>query len=434
MRLSKSYLMPKFKNQFLGIADQVVVSATSFAAMLIIARSTNASELGRYAIGLSAIVILLTIQDSLITRPYSIQIFKPNGDPREHAFSALLLSLILSSLAIVTACIAALHFSVDGDSMQSTKLALTLAVVMPLVLIREFGRRYSFANLNMRHAFTIDAIAAICTLLPLVFLGRAGKLDAVTAILALGGGAGLSGIFWFVRMRKVFRFSLNSVLLTHKQSWQLGKWLLGSQVAMQVQNYAVSWLCLFFLGTSITGTYVACASIIGLANPFLFGFLNLMMPKSVRTLRNKGAVELRRQVLGDAALLFGMMSCFTLLIYIFELKIMAIFYPNVEFAPHSNVLTILALASLVAAIGAPAAIALQSDERGRVIALVSILTCLTGSAISWKFISVYGLVGAAWGLLATETIGAVGRWWLFLMQGQREPTLPMERSECSKAK
>ena len=434
MQLLQILAWLKTKNQILGIADQLVVSATSFATMLIIARWTNASELGLYAVGISAIAILLTVQDSLITRPYSIQIFRPTGTPEEHSFSAFLLSLILSSLAVFAACAAALYFTFSGDSSDRTKLVLTFALVAPLVLTREFGRRYSFANLKMYRAFTIDTIAAICTLMPMIFLGWTGKLDAVAAIAGVGCGAGVSGVLWFLRRRKAFKFNSNSVLQILKQSWELGKWLLGSQLAMQVQSYVISWLCLFFLGATITGTYAACTSIVALANPFLFGFFNLMTPKSVHTLRNKGSVELRRQVLRDSAFLAGMMSCFTLLIYFFGVKLVALLYPGDEFANLGNVLTILTVASLFATVGAPAAIALQSAERGRAIASVSLCTCLAGSAVSWQLIAAFGLTGAAWGLLVTEMIGAIGRWWLFLVQELGQPQLPTEQFECGKAK
>lgn len=421
------FIWLKSKNQIWGVADQLVVSVTSFAAMIIIARSTDVSQLGLYSIGNSLIVMLLTMQDSLITRPYSIQMFKPAGTPEEHGFSSLLLSWILSSMAAVAALTAALYFAAKADGSGNTALALAISFVTPLVLFREFGRRYSFANLKAYRAFAVDLVAALSILVPMVYLGWSGKLNAVTAIVTIGCGAGLSGTLWFIRRRRAFRYSSDALKKTFWQSWALGKWLLGSQLAMQFQGYAIHWLCLLVIGVAMTGAYAACLSIVALANPFLYGFFNLLTPKSVRTLKDKGPIELRRQVFRDSTLLGGMMTAFTVFIYFAGEEIMSLVYSGEEYANQGHVLTVLSLASVAGAVGAfggPAAIALQSAERGRAIASVAMITCIIGSLASWYLISAYGLAGAAWGLLVTEVVGAIGRWTLFIRLGYVKPAAP----------
>ena len=69
----------------LALADQAVVSATSFLTTVLIARWTGPSQLGAYAIGISLVASLLAVQDSLILLPYSIQRHHPVGTPAEHA-------------------------------------------------------------------------------------------------------------------------------------------------------------------------------------------------------------------------------------------------------------------------------------------------------------------------------------------------------------
>lgn len=417
----------KTKNQIWGLADQLVVSGTSFAAMIVIARSTDVAQLGLYSIANSLIIMLLTVQDSLITRPYSIQIFKPTGTPEEHGFSSLLLSWIVALLGVVAALAVTFYFAFVAHQPGSAGLALAIAFVAPFVLFREFGRRYSFANLKVYRAFAVDLVASLGILGPMVYLGWSGILDAATAIMTIGCGAGLSGTLWFLRRRHAFRFSAVSLRGTLRQSWDLGKWLLCSQLAMQLQGYAVHWLCLLVIGAAITGTYAACLSIVALANPFLFGFFNLLTPKSVRTLKDRGPQELRRQVLRDSLLLGGLMSAFTVFIYFAGEHIMALLYAGEEYANHGNVLTVLSLASVASAIGAfggPAAIALQSAERGRAIAAIAIATAVIGSLASWYLVANYALTGAAWGLLVTEVIGAIGRWALFIRLGYARPAPP----------
>ena len=111
------------------------------------------------------------------------------------------------------------------------------------------------------------------------------------------------------------------------------------------------------------------------------------------------------------------MTVFAIFIFFAGESIMSVLYPGKEYANQGPVLTVLAVASVAGAIGAfggPAAIALQSAERGPAIAGIAITTCVFGSLTTWFLISIWGLTGAAWGLLVTETAGATGRWLLFL--------------------
>ena len=417
----------KAKNQIWGLADQLIVSVTSFGAMIVIARTTSASQLGLYSIGNSLIVMMLTVQDSLITRPYSIQMFKAVGSPEEHGFSALLLSWMVSLIAVIAASGAALWFAYGAGDSGIAAFALAIAFVAPFALFREFGRRYSFANLKAYRAFAVDLVAALAILGPMGWLGWTGQLDAITAIITIGCGAGLSGTLWFLRRRRAFRYSRAALGQTAAQSWDLGKWLLCSQLAMQFQGYAIHWLCLLIVGAALTGTYAACLSVVALANPFLYGFFNLLTPKSVRTLKDQGTGALRRQVFRDSIMLAAMMAAFTVFIFFAGETVMSILYSGSEYANQGHVLTVMSLASVASAIGAfggPAAIALQSAERGKATAAIAIVTGLIGVVSAWHLVSAYGLTGAAWGLLITELTGAAGRWVLFLRMGQIMPPKP----------
>ena len=85
----------------LACIDQAVVSGSSFVALIMIGRASDANQLGMYAIAMSILAVMLATQESLVTRPYAIQLHKPLGTPAEHAFSALVLSLLLSAAGSV---------------------------------------------------------------------------------------------------------------------------------------------------------------------------------------------------------------------------------------------------------------------------------------------------------------------------------------------
>ncbi len=397
-----------------GLADQMVLSILGFAVMLILARAGDQSQMGLYAVANSILVLLLSAQDSLVTRPYTIQIFRPVGTNEQHAFSSLVFSFGISVLGTLAAVAAAVWFY-SGQGTYAP-IALALAVICPLVLLREFARRHALSNMRMQTAFFTDAIASIAAVLILAALLFLHLLTATTALLAVGAGAAVACLWWSTRSRQLFAAARSSLHAAFNQSWTLGKWLFVSQSAMQMQGYAIHWLCLLLISASATGAYAAILSVVALANPFLYGFFNLIMLKSVRTLKDDGAGGLRRQVLRDATLLAAIMTVFAIAIAIFGRLLMGILYPALDLSAQGPVLTVLtlcAIAGTIGAFGGPPAIAVQGMEKARQLSYVSLVIFALGIVAAWTLIGTFGLLGTGLALLATETIGCIARWMLF---------------------
>ena len=98
----------------LALIDQAVVSGTSFLTTVMIARAASADVLGVYAMALSLLIMAVSIQDSLITLPFTI--FRQNSivSPEEHAGSSLILSGLLSVAALLAFIVAAAGLSIAG--------------------------------------------------------------------------------------------------------------------------------------------------------------------------------------------------------------------------------------------------------------------------------------------------------------------------------
>ncbi|MET0538761.1 MAG: hypothetical protein ABWZ64_12590 [Xanthobacteraceae bacterium] len=124
-------------------------------------------------------------------------------------------------------------------------------------------------------------------------------------------------------------------------------------------------------GAVVTGIYAACTSIVAFANPLIFGFFNILTPRFVRTLRSEGLLALRRQAARDALVLGAVMATFFVLVLLFGDELMQLLYPGSEYRGNGHTLVVLAAASMVAAIGAPAAVALMTAEHARAVALIA---------------------------------------------------------------
>ena len=401
-------------NHVAAWADQAVVSGTSFLALIMLGRWSGPDQLGAYAVAASVLALMLAAQESLITRPYTIQLDRFPGAAAEHAFSSLVLSILLS---VVTMCVlgtAALALSAVGAHQGLSEIAWALTATAPFVLMREFARRFAFAHLKIFHVLIVDGAVAAVNLGLLFWLSSTGRLSAVTALWAVGVSCAIGSFGWLYTARNEFAFCFGQFRTILKASWGLGKWLLSGQLALQVQGYVAYWLTLVIAGATVTGVYAACMSIVSFANPMLFGFFNILIPKSVRALRSEGRAGLRRQAVLDSLLLAALMGAFSLLVVLAGEDVMGFVYPGAEYQGHSQVLTVLALSALAGAIGAPASIALASAEHTRAVAGVMTFTAVLNVALVWALMTYWGLLGAAYAVLIAEVVGSLGRWIAFL--------------------
>jgi O-antigen/teichoic acid export membrane protein len=408
-------LRTKSASIILGCGDQAVVSVSSFAALVMVGRWTDPSQLGAYAVGLSVLALVLAAQEALVARPYSIYLHRPDGTPAEHAFNSLVLSALLGLAAALSAGTLAMLLSSFNVHRGLVEIAWVIAGTVPLVLLRDFARRFAFAHLKISMALKIDVATGILTVGAIGMLGWAGQLSAATALAAVGVSCGLAAFGWLYLARAEFAFGLRQLAATFRRSWELGKWFLSGMLAVQAQGYMIQWLALAITGAAVTGVYAACASIVAFANPIIYGFCNVLTPKYVHTLKTENVLALRRRVAHDALLLATAMGVFCIAIFAVGDETMRLLYQAPEYTGHGTVLAVLSVAALAAAAGIPASLALAAAERARTLAVLkaasAVLTLLLVSAL----LPPWGLLGAGFGILAAEVAGSIGQWAAFLL-------------------
>ncbi len=399
----------------LGCADQAIVSLSSFAALVMVGRWTDPGQLGAYAVGFSILALVMAVQEALISRPYTIYIHRPLGTTPEHAFHALVLSIMLGALSILVAgSVAFLLLALYGDS-GTVEIVWALAAAIPFVLVREFARRFAFAHLNVSMALKVDVAAAIITIGTIGVLGWINELSAARAIVAIGFACGLASVGWLFLARSQFAWNGWRLVPEVRRNWSIGKWFLSAQMAVQMQGYMVLWIALAIAGAGVAGIYAACASIMAFANPFIYGICNVLMPKYVNALHMNDVRMFRRRVVCDAVLLATVMIAFCLLVLLLGDWVMRLLYGGAEYAGHTQILVVLAAAALVAASGIPASLALMAAERARTNAAIkaggAVLTVLVVSALlPW-----HGILGASYGILAVEAAISIGQWVALLL-------------------
>jgi O-antigen/teichoic acid export membrane protein len=404
----------KWQTHALGLADQAVVSGASFLTTVLVSHWTSPAQLGIYAIGISVLISMVAIQDSLISLPYTIQRHQPRGAPNEHAGSSLVQCGFLSTVGVVVVAVTALVLSARGSGADLIATAWTLAAVAPFALLRDFGRRLSFAHLHMGRSLLLDITVVAIQLIALCWLGWTKRMSPATAYGAIGVACAVTGLVWLYLSRSSFVIRADQVQATMKQSWDLGKWLFALQITVSVQAWSPYWLLAFGAGTTATGIYAACMSVVLFANPLMIGIGNTLAPKAALALKEGGYPRLRREVGQDLLLLGATMTAFCLLIAFVGEDLVGLLYHSDEYAGHGQTVIVLALALLASALGMPATNALQAIAYPQPIVWASLIGAVLTVVLVWCLMIEWGLLGAAYGFLAGNVAGTVGRWIGFL--------------------
>ncbi|PDT76868.1 hypothetical protein CO675_14715 [Bradyrhizobium sp. C9] len=408
-----------FGTHALALADQAVVSGTSLLSTVLVGRFTQPSQLGIYAIGLSVLGFVLALQDALILMPYTIQRHRSSRTPAQHVGLALLHNVWLSVIAIVVLAIVAVAMIALWATNDLTWLVCTLVLTVPFALQREFNRTYAFAHLNVANALILDAGVAAVQLPVLAWLGWTDRMSAVNASLALAGGCALTSLVWLYLARRNFSIPTGRVRQATAESWRLGKWLCAGQITVTIQSYVSYWVLPLLVSLAETGVFAACNSIASVANPLLSAFRNTLTPRSVLAFKEGGVERLRRQASRDALLLVGVMSLFWVVILFSGDFLMRLVYHDHGYDGRGDVVTILALAVLATAAGASASNAMASMERPRAVVVATSVGAFVTATAVWAFTAEWGLLGAAYGILAGSVAGSVARWVAFLTVAAR---------------
>jgi O-antigen/teichoic acid export membrane protein len=300
-------------------------------------------------------------------------------------------------------------------------MTLVIAGIVPFVLAREFARRIAIARLAMSEALLLDSAAAMIQLTILGWLGVSGQMSAVNAWAALGAACALPAAGWFYYTRDNFKLRLMHLPTALAQTWRLGKWLLVGRITTQLQGYAIYWLSVAIAGSAVTGVYAACMSVIGFANPLIFGLTNIFLPKSVLAWEYDGARGLWRQTIQNTALMAVAVTAFSIAIFFVGEPVMRFLFHGKEFAGHGQTLVVLALALSVGALGTTASFSLTAMGRAQAASLVAILDAPLTVLLVWVLMVEWGLLGAAYAMLAAQIIGTLCCWIVYVYyasQGQ----------------
>ncbi|NNE59956.1 MAG: lipopolysaccharide biosynthesis protein [Woeseia sp.] len=396
------------RDSSIALVDQGIVSGSRFVTTILIGRFCGAQQLGEFALAFQLSMLLVVAMEAVISTPYIIFCNRYDGKERtDYAGSALLHSAGLAGVAMALLALAAVFMSAGPSNSDFSDVIWILLAITPFIVLREFGRRFAFAHLQMGTAMLLDLVNAVLQITAIIWLASAGLLSATTALWAVGVAAGLSGIGWLVHEWRSFTFRFGKVIPDLVKNWTAGRWLFGSSVVASGTDTSIYWILAFSSGLTATGIFAACMTVVQLSNPVLLGLGNVLQPATAKAYHDDGIRAVKRIVKNGQLALGALMTVYLLAVILVGADVIAYLYQGAEYSGQEHTVIVLGLFVLVSALELSPNFGLRILEKTRPVFFIKVLE--TGVILTVIFLLAkdYGVLAIVYGLLSGAVVATI---------------------------
>jgi len=382
---------------WLALIDQGIVSAISLIASVIVGRTCGAEGLGLYSLGLSVFVFFTGLQTALVSTPYTVMRTRLNDDAEERRFagSSFVGLILVSLLAVVILGIAYAFFAWMPMIPGFDSVVLAVALLIPLLMMRDFARRYAFSHYQLGTAVAIDLAVFFIQLVSLLILVWLGWLTPVSAFGCLALGCGISALVWLVSNRTRFEIDRTIVKSNLLEQWVLGRWVLLELLLAIVGAYLIHWMITLLMDSTATGVFAACLVIVNLSSPFVQGMGNILSPKFATVAASESAESIHRILVRSTLFMMGVMLAFTLGCVLFAEPVLEFLYPEAEYAGQGWIVVLLAVRMMIGSTSVASHHALVAMHQARASSIGTLLGVVTTLVLGLLLIPPMGILGGA---------------------------------------
>lgn len=394
----------------LSIADQCLVSGTSFVTMVAVGRACGFHELGIYALAVSIVVTLMGIQESLLIAPFTVIMWRFRIPQRRNKYFAATLQqqLLFGGAACLAVFVLGAVAGLLFVGRQHLSLVTVLALVTPVWLLREYARRVSFVEFHTRLPIVLDGLAASVQLFTLLVMWKSATISAPLALGAIGLGNFTAIAAWWVVRRPPLLAGRSLLQRAARLNWGLGRWSCVGRATEMLHAYGLHWLLALVAGPTATGAYAAASSLLALSNPILMGIGNMLAPETARAYAAEGISALRQVVYRASWLVTVFTALFALILACTAEPLLRLTFEHAH-ERQTMVVGILSLGMLLGMIGFGAdngLRALARPDRNFVAALAGLIVTMLSAAF---LIGRWEAVGAALAMAAGNLIASLIR-------------------------
>lgn len=390
-----------------ALADQAVVSGTTFATTVIVGRACSKEQFGLFALAFSIMLFCCALQVAVISAPYIVRRAHMSGDAlRQYNGNVLLYLLVLCCLASLGLLMVTGISAAGLGPAGLAPITAAMSGVVALRLLKEYARYMCFAGMRMGSGLAIDLLACLMQVGGLLLLAQMGRLTPVSAFGVIGLACGMASIAWLLHSRSSFRIRIRQAAIQFGEHWKLARFTFASGLLYGLTMSLYPWIVASECGMAAAAVWAACFAIAALVNPLLTGMQNLLAPHLAHGYAQAGETRLRRLAVWAGVLCCILMPPYALLLWLFGgLAVVSCF--GADYAGHEQLVAVLGVAMLATAAGFSFSRALfgiaraEFDFLSNVVALAVLLIAGTWMAARW------GPLGVAYGMLAANAAASL---------------------------
>jgi O-antigen/teichoic acid export membrane protein len=382
-----------------SIFDQAIVSGTSFLTAAIIGRVSAPDQLGLYYLVLSIVLIASGMMDQLIASPYVVYSKRCRGRGLVEYSGSIWVHHFVLTFLLTGSLLLGISICWIAGATESLPVLWALLSGGPLILLREGIRRFAFANLRVKSVIVFDASVSSVQLGGLAALAYAGRLTLINIYAVMGAACALAAVLWYVLDPPRVRFVFERLIPDWRNNWAFGKWALRSFLVGSTTPQVMLWIVSVAVGAAATGVLGACTTLVGVTNVLLLGVSNVLTPQAAHAYATGGAAELRRVLCVAAAVLFGPLCAFCVLILLTG-DWLTVFVFGPSYAGTGQTLFILALSMLMVSMGTVAGNGLWAIDQPRLNFVADVCCMVVTLGTAALLVSRLGVRGAALATLA----------------------------------
>lgn len=409
-RALRTLTHPEARRSLTSLADQAIVSGTSFATTIILGRMCLPEELGVYFLALTAVWFVQDIFWEVVSTPYEVLNHRRRGS-RLHRYtgSAFAHQMLLSLALIVGLLIYYAVLSVSGAATALATAVLVLAGALPLLLFREFIRQFCFGRLRSGVALAVDATVASIQLSGLLLLAYANMLTAATAYSVIGMACGVAGVAWLLLRHDRMEFRRVAIVHDWQRNWHLSRWTLLSMLLGRATSYLMPWIILFAYDAKRTALLGMCTTLVGVPNMVIVAMCNCMRPRIFREYSENGMRGLKRMLLMSTSI-FAVAPALFLIVILLSGDRVGMFFYGQSCVDSGIILAVMTLGRLAGGMGMALAAGLWAVDRPQDNVMPNVwdlVLTLGGAAL---LVPTWGVIGAAAATTLGNIAGTAARW------------------------
>lgn len=403
-----------------SILDQGLVSIANFGLSVLLARLLLPADYGAFSIAFTAFLIAAGVHNALLIEPMSVL------GPARYSSELVLYMGRVFRLHIVVTVPLALAGAVVSLFFFRTALGpalLVMSLCIPFLLLFWTTRRAHYLE-SHADLSAASSLLYCLTLAALIALARkSGHLSVSVSFVSMAVASVVAGMFSLVRLKVGLRLGAaakEEIKLLLREHWTFGKWILPSALLFplmfQVQLFATGAL----LGLPAAGVLRAVQNPIMPAIQVVTALALLAIPPLARNFGEGRVEETYRRGWIYTGSMLGVGVVYAIVLLGTGGLWDSLLYKG-RYSAWESLMPVMGMVPVVSAVTAGCSVILRAVQRPALITAANLVSGAFGLASIYPMIEKWNLAGAAYGLLASQIVGAAAS--VVLVMHTRSPML-----------